>query len=259
MKTIGNMLGGFIDLLFPPRRVCPLCGKFQEDKRICDSCLNMLGEFREEPVCYKCGRFFHIPEGGQAGGGPQAAYCRDCLGGGRFFFMARAAGPYDGDLKRAVRRLKYNGRRELAGHLSGIMFDRISANRYYNRVEIITPVPLSPGRLRQRGYNQAELLAFGLSGRMKVPVLPLLKKNRETAPQTSLDRPGRGENLRDAFTLTGAGAFRGKTILLVDDVVTTGVTLNTVSETLVRGGAGVVLCIAAAAGRTAAAGGERSF
>lgn len=259
MKIIGNMLGGFIDLLFPPRRVCPFCGKSQEEKRICGSCLNMFREFGEEPVCYKCGRFFHIPDEGLAGGGPAAAYCRDCLGGGRFFYMARAAGPYDGDLKRAVRRLKYNGRRELAGHLSGIMFDRISANRYYNRVEIITPVPLSPGRLRQRGYNQAELLAFGLSDRMKVPVLPLLKKTRETAPQTSLDRPGRGENLRDAFALTGAGAFIGKTILLVDDVITTGSTLNIVSETLVRGGAGQVLGIAAAAGRTTAAGEKDPF
>jgi len=256
LKIIENILGGFIDLLFPPRRVCPLCGKSQEEKKICDSCLNMLRGFREEQVCYKCGRFFHVPEEGPAGVGQEAAYCRDCIGGGRSFFMARAAGPYSGDLKRAVRRFKYSGRRDLAGDLSGIMFDRITANRHYNRVDVIAAVPLSPGRLRQRGYNQAELLAYGLSDRMKVPVLPLLKKTRETAPQTSLGRPGRGENLLGAFALTGAGAFTGKTILLVDDVITTAATLNIVSETLVRGGAGQVLGIAAAAGRTAAARGK---
>jgi predicted amidophosphoribosyltransferase len=132
----------------------------------------------------------------------------------------------------------------------------MAGNRHFSRVEIIAAVPLSPGRLRQRGYNQAELLALGLSARMGIPVLPLLKKTRETAPQTSLNRPGRGENLQGAFALTGAGAVKGKTILLVDDVITTCATLDTASGALVGGGAGLVVCIAAAAGRIAGAAGR---
>lgn len=252
MTFIGEILGGVLDLIFPPRLVCPLCGEYQEYKRVCDTCRLELENYRKEPVCIKCGRFFvtdyKIKEGFASGGGRD--YCLDCYNEKPLFFMARSAGPYNGRLKRSVSMLKYYGRRDLAEHLSGIMCECLAINPVYKGVGVITPVPLAPGRLRQRGYNQAELLAHGISARMKVPVLPLLRKTRETPPQARLDRSGRLKNLSGAFLVTNAGAVKGKIVLLVDDVITTGVTLNTASEALVRGGARTVLCITAAAGRT---------
>ncbi|MFZ5652594.1 MAG: phosphoribosyltransferase family protein [Bacillota bacterium] len=248
-----KILSGLLDLIFPPRRSCPLCGESDPRGEICPCCLDKLSRFRDEPVCYRCGRYFQQPESEcaehvPAAGGP--VYCMDCLGGVAYFRMSRSAGPYEGDLKRAVQRLKFSGKRDLAGHISGIMFHSIANNKYYIKAAVIAAVPLSSKRLRQRGFNQAELLACGLSERTKVPFLPVLRKVRETSSQTGLHRAGRKENLVGAFELTDPNAIRGKTVLVVDDVITTGSTLNIVSEALVKGGAATVLCITAAAGRT---------
>lgn len=246
-----KLMAGILDLFFPPRRVCPLCGSPEARSKICPRCLEKIAEYRREPVCSRCGRYFRQPpEGGYLQARDGAALCRDCFYQGRSFRLARSAGPYEGDLREAVQRLKYTGRRGLAEHLADLMFQSVANNQYYIMAQVITAVPLSPERLRRRGFNQSELLAFELAGKMKVDLLPVLRKVRETPPQTGLDRAGRGENLVGAFQITDPGAVRGKTVLLVDDVITTGNTLNIVSETLVRGGAATVICIAAAAGRT---------
>jgi ComF family protein len=168
----------------------------------------------------------------------------------RHFNIARSAGPYEGELKDAVQRLKYSGKRDLAGHLSGIMLEAVAGSRLFVQAQLTVPVPLSAGRLRQRGFNQAELLASGLAGKMAVPLVPALRKVRETPPQTGLNRAGREKNLAGAFCLAEPGSIRGRTVLLVDDVVTTASTLDAASEVLVKGGAAAVVCISAAAGRT---------
>lgn len=246
-----KLIAGLIDLLFPPRRVCPLCGSPENHSNICALCLGRISEYRREPVCFRCGRYFRFsPEGRDLQADPREVLCRDCFQRGRFFRMARSAGPYEGDLKNAVQRLKFTGRRGLAGHLAGLMFQSLADNQYYITAKIITAVPLSRERYRQRGFNQSELLAFELAGRMSIPFLPVVRKVRDTPPQTGLSRAGREENLAGAFRLADPKAVRGKTVMLVDDVITTGNTLNNVSETLISGGAATVICIAAAAGRT---------
>ena len=255
-----KLLAGLLDLLFPPRRACPLCGAPGDQNSICAGCLDRLDGFRSEPVCYRCGRYF-LPgaaacrpagerDGTKDRTGDRAVFCRDCSRGEPSFSLARAVGPYEGDLKKAVQRLKFTGRRGLADHLADLMFQAALNNPYYIMTQVITAVPLSRERLRQRGFNQSDLLAAGLAERMRVPFLPLLRKIRETPPQTKLDRAGREENLRGAFEAGEGAAVRGKTILLVDDVITTGNTLNIVSRALVESGAATVICITAAAGRT---------
>lgn len=246
-----NLISGFLDLLFPPRRVCPLCGAPEADSEICPACLQKMSGYQGEPVCFKCGRFFKQaspPARAWAAGG--VPVCRDCSREGRAFYMARAAGPYEGDLKGAVQRLKYTGKRGLASHLSRLMFQAVSNNPYYIMAQLVAPVPLSRERIRHRGFNQSELLAHCLSERIKIPLLPVVRKIRDTPPQASLGRAGRSENLAGAFEVTDPGAVRGKNILLVDDVITTGNTLNIVAQTLALGGAATVICVAAAAGRT---------
>ncbi len=246
-----KLIAGLLDLLFPPRRICPLCGSPEDQAEVCHRCLARFEEYRREPFCRRCGRYFQQPPGGGGlPGGGEEVLCRDCSLGGRAFRLARAAGPYEGGLKHAVQRLKYSGRKSLAAHLSGLMFYAVKNDPYYVMTQVVAAVPLSPERLRQRGFNQAELLAFGLADKMKVPLLPVLRKTRETSPQTGLGRAGREENLVGAFELTDPGAVRGKTVLVVDDVITTGSTLNNVGRALAGGGAATVLCIAAAAGRT---------
>lgn len=246
-----RLIAGIIDLLFPPRRICPLCGSAGAENKICPRCLQVIAAYRREPVCFKCGRYFQqLPEPEHQPAGGEAVLCRDCRRGGRYFRLSRSAGPYEGDLKGAVLRLKYSGKRDLAGHLAGLMFQSVAGNPVFMRVQVITAVPLSPERLKKRGFNQSELLAAGMAEKMAVPLIPLLRKVKETSSQTGLSRAGREANLAGAFQLPGPWAVRGKTILLVDDVITTGSTLNAASETLIRGGAAAVVCVTAAAGRT---------
>jgi len=245
-----KLIDGLLDLFFPPRRVCPLCGSPEGQNSICPGCLQKFDEYRREPACMKCGRFFQPPEGGYWPAGDEVFLCRDCSRGRRLFSLARAAGPYEGRLKEAVQRLKYKGQKNLAAHLSGLMFESVANNRCFIMAQVVTAVPLSPEKLRQRGFNQSELLAFGLAERMRIPLLPVLRKVRETPSQTGLDRAGREENLVGAFALTDPGSVRGKTVVLVDDIITTGSTLNNVSGVLAGGGAAAVICVAAAAGRT---------
>lgn len=242
-----RIIAGIIDLLFPPGRVCPLCGTAGDDNKICPGCREVLAEYSREPVCSRCGRYFQRLTADSA-----PVICLDCLRLDRYFRRSRSAGPYEGHLKGAVLRMKYSGKRDLAGHLADLMFQSVAHNPLYAKVQMIAAIPLSPERLRQRGFNQSELLAARIADRMAVPLLPLLRKTRETLSQASLDRAGREKNLAGAFTLPDSGAVRGKTILLVDDIITTGNTLNTASQTLVRGGAAGVVCVTAAAGRTLA-------
>lgn len=248
---MNRLVAGLLDLLFPPRRACPLCSSPEGQGEVCPSCLAKFEGYRMDPACPRCGRYFlQAPEVPGVPPGAGQVLCRDCSRGGRAFRLARAAGPYEGDLRRAVHLLKYSGKKDLALHLAGLMFQVAEKNPYYIMTQVVTAVPLSPERMRQRGFNQSDLLAHGLAGRMKAPLLPVLRKVRETVPQTGLNRTGRRENLAGAFGLTHPAAVRGKTVLLVDDVVTTGSTLDNAAETLIGGGAATVICIAAAAGRT---------
>lgn len=244
-----RFIADLIDLIFPPRLVCPLCASHDKYASICPRCLDKISAYRSEPVCFRCGRYFLQP-GKYVQSDDEKSYCHDCAKTHRSFYMARAAGPYEGGLKGAVQRLKYSGRRDLAAHLSEIMFQSVAGNNCFYKTQVVTAVPLSPERMRQRGFNQAELLAGGLADRLAVPLLPVLRKVKDTLPQTSLNRAGRKENLAGAFQLTDQDVIRGKVVMVVDDVITTGSTLDIVSETLVSGGVATVICIAAAAGRT---------
>ncbi|MFZ5596392.1 MAG: double zinc ribbon domain-containing protein [Bacillota bacterium] len=251
-----KITAGILDLIFPPRRVCPLCGGFQERGQVCGGCLEKMLEYRSEPVCFICGRYFQHPPAVETsalrgtGEGPAQVYCKDCLKGRHFFSMARAAGPYEDNIRRAVKRLKFSGKKNLAVYLSDMMLRRVAGIRLYEGAEIMAAVPLSPGRLRERGFNQAELLAHNLALKMGIPFLPVLRKVRETPAQTGLDRSGREENLRGAFILTAPDIVNGRKIIVVDDVITTGSTLNTVAGVLAGGGAASVVCLTVAAGRT---------
>lgn len=247
-----SFIAGLLDLLFPSLPACPFCGFPQGQGSLCKGCLERFQEYRQEPVCFRCGRYFQqqavvksmlVMD--------EAVFCRDCSQGKRHFYVAKAAGPYENELKDAVQKLKYTGRKGLAEHLAGLMYQTLENDWRFFAAQVIAAVPLSPKRLRQRGFNQSDLLAYRLAEKMKISWLPILKKTRETPPQAGLNRAEREENLRDAFQLTEPAVVKGKTILLVDDVITTGFTLNSVSETLIRGGAATVICIAAAAGRTA--------
>ena len=145
--------------------------------------------------------------------------------------------PFSGVVRVALHRLKYSGERRLAAPLADAMAARWEAAGVGG--ELLIPVPVHAERARRRGYDQAFLLAAGVSDRLGVPWQPALERTRHTTPQFELGRRARRTNVGGAFGMrAGAGpAIAGRWPILVDDVVTTGATLVACAEALYEAGA----------------------
>ncbi len=155
------------------------------------------------------------------------ARCARCRRAARYVDRARAAGAYDGALRSIIHAFKYDGRRSLAGPLAALMLAR--GAEIVAGADVVVPVPLHPSRRRQRGFNQADDLARALG----LPTLGALRRLRATSTQADLPASRRHANVRGAFSLTrDARDLRGKTIVLVDDVSTTGATLEACGRAL---------------------------
>jgi ComF family protein len=124
------------------------------------------------------------------------------------------------------------------------------ADQSFKRAGAVVAVPMSSGRLRERGFNQSELLAGEVSEALGLPLLNVVCKLRETPAQTGLDRRLRLKNLQGAFDVSEPSLVRGRALLVVDDVITTTGTLEAVAGALLSAGASLVLGLAAASGRT---------
>lgn len=157
-----------------------------------------------------------------------------------------------GLIKKAVRLLKYKGAKKIAKPLAELIYERINSNygSLTSITSIIIPVPLSGRRLRQRGFNQAELIAKHLSEKMSVTMLNnVLYRTRHTISQVEIkNREKRLNNLKNAFSVKNADLIKNKTILLIDDVSTTGATLKEASKELKMAGARKVVGIVVAKG-----------
>lgn len=242
-KTI---LQAALELVFPPRRQCPLCGGHSEDAWFCQSCLQLLDDYAQEPICSVCGSFW----GGSSGNVQRVALCLNCGVGDRPFNMARSVGPYEGPLRDAVHRLKYRGVKEVARPLGYLMAQTALREPALTNTQALVPVPLSTGRERQRGFNQALLLARALGEYLDVPVLErVVVKKRETPTQTGLSRGERLKNLIGAFDIAMPEAVCGKKITIVDDVFTTGSTITIISQSLRQYEAAKVMAITLAGAR----------
>jgi competence protein ComFC len=162
-----------------------------------------------------------------------------CSGRLRALARLRSAVAYEGPVELAVRRFKYEGWRRLAGPLALLLAERLVVEGL--AADWVVAVPLHPDRLRQRGFNQADLLVRELSRRLALGKPPgELIRTRATPPQVGHDRLWRLENVRGAFTWTG-GDLAGRSLLLVDDVATTGATLDACAAALRASGSGPVI------------------
>jgi ComF family protein len=222
-----NYLNTFLDLFFP--KTCPGCGKIiSSDEFFCPDCDKAL-VFIRPPLCPICG----IPlESGES------HICGQCLKESPFFKAGRSCAIYDEPLSNAIINFKYQGVTALAKPFSMIMLKALSSFIKTASVDLILPVPLHIKRLRQRGFNQALLLANELGKNLKLPVKGLvLKKAKQTFPQVGLSQAERRKNVRGSFKVIFPEDVKDKNILLVDDVFTTGTTVNECSKVLIKAGA----------------------
>jgi len=226
------LLRGILDLLYPPR--CEACGRLREEP-ICGECLNKI-EFIRPPLCETCGEPFDP----LAKGAPR---CQRCRSGRRPYTIARSAVYYEGPVVQAIFRFKYHGQMVLGRTLGRLMVEALgdgAAGLSPEAAEVVCPVPLHPSRLRERGFNQSELVAEEVAAALGKPLKALLERTRPTLPQVDLPVESRAANVRDAFAPRLEEVIAGKKVLLVDDLFTTGATLSECARALRRGGAAEV-------------------
>jgi len=230
-----------IDILYPPR--CHLCGRFLYPtegalhlKYLCAECRAALAPVTH-PLCTVCGNPFPVSAG-------QDHLCENCLRSNPWYDLVRAPYLYSGPLMEAVQRFKYKSETHLISTLGPLLSS--FAGGYISHLQeiLIIPVPLHRRRLRERGFNQSLLLARAVSKHLGARLDYLsLGRSKYTTPQTGLSKEKRKKNVKDAFLVVNPGRVRGQIILLVDDVFTTGHTLNECARTLKRSGARTVICL----------------
>lgn len=226
MIMLTAMVRGVLDLLWPPRTACLLCEEGLSGApvlAVCNTCWQGMGFPPGLPLCTSC----HRPVPGDQD------LCVECVQGSRFG-RAWALGLHTGPLREAIHHLKFNGRDEL-----GVPLGRRLAARVREPYHGVIPIPLHRSRLRERGYNQAALIARGLAQELRLPLWEgALVRSRNTGHQAKLDRSDRLRNLQGAFRAAqGPAPWVGAAILLVDDVLTTGTTAAAAAEVLRQTGA----------------------
>jgi ComF family protein len=210
------------------------------DGALCEHCCRSAPAITP-PICFQCGD--HLP--GAAMFEPADNFCGRCRSDPPAVAMARSGGVYDGSLRDMVHALKYQKRRMIAPWLAARMLRE--GIEVLDGADAVVPVPLHPWRQWQRGFNQADDLAIELD----LPVWRILRKRRGGPPQASLSAAERQANARGAYAVTrrerlGRGRLAGAVVVLVDDVMTTGATLNACASVLLREGAASVRALTAA-------------
>lgn len=223
-----------LDLLLPPQ--CLGCGALvDEPGALCASCWGGV-QFLGEPLCAVCGFPFELDPG-------PGTLCGACRASPPPYRRARAVMRYDDASKNLILRFKHADRTDAApafGRWLARAGEALLAD-----AEVIAPVPLHRWRLFHRRYNQAGLLAAQL-GHFAEVVPDLLTRHRHTPTQGGMDRSGREGNVKGAFTVARPHLVRGRSVLLVDDVLTTGATLAECARVLLRAGAQAVDVLALA-------------
>ncbi len=233
-----------MDILFP-ETVCCVCrepGRYSSRRPWCDKCAEeMCCAQTCLPNCDRCGKYLETDD----------ELCQDCRTNPPDFSIARAVGPYDKDGYRiAIKVLKFLGRKYLAGQMGRMMAEVVKNEPRFWPIDVIIPVPASLGSLTQRGFNQTEILGKYIARHLKLPMdKNLLLRVKETPAQRELTREEREKNLLCAFKVRDPEKIKGKNVLLVDDVYTTGSTARECTRSLVRAGVGKVAVITWATGK----------
>lgn len=231
----------FLDLIYPA--VCKICGSNLDESRkacICQACWDKI-KLIKPPYCCKCGipmeshSFFYNNNNN--------ALCSECkLGRLNFVDKVRSIAVFEGSMRGIIHLFKYKSKLALAHYISELTIDRIIDNEEFTGVikdnECIIPVPLYKRKKREREYNQAEVIAKGINRYLGKQYLSnCLFRRKNTISQSNLDKKQRMLNVKNVFAVYSNGEIAGKKILLIDDVFTTGATINECAKVLLEAGA----------------------
>lgn len=234
VSRISRACDGILNLVFPDR--CFLCATpvaRLRDCSICGNCWERAVSLRlNPPWCPSCGLPFQMPLT------DEGHLCGACSVQTPPFSGARSFGYYAAQLSRLVQGFKFERRRNLAKPLASLLAAACLETWRREAFDLVVPVPLHPRRRRERGFNQAALLAAALQEQLMLPYSESpLSRVRDTLPQVGLSDAERSRNLRSAFRCDRPALVRSKRVLLVDDVMTTGATASSATEALLAAGA----------------------
>lgn len=232
-----------LDAIYP--RSCPICGgKSDRDMRyICWNCFSQLPfNSPDKPHCVRCGK---IPDTEFDGD----FLCEACRSSTPSYDLARTALPFHTAARDLIHTLKYKKGLWVRNDLVDMLEGCARAHYDTDAIDLVVPVPLNQAKRRERGYNQAAELARDLAKRLKVPYSEyIMERTRYTSTQTHLTVTGRKSNVHHAFEVTDPSFVRARTVLIVDDVMTTGATLSECARILKSSGAWRVWALTIARG-----------
>ena len=223
------MVKWLLRLLYPPK--CVFCDKVMEHEHfaVCDACRENIPY--NTRACKVCGTPLDTVYGD--------LLCPTCRKRRRGFKKVYAPFIYKGVVRQSILGFKFRGKKGRGATLAAFIFLKLKEENA-PRPDVITFVPMHYIRLGMRGYNQSKLLARALGEIMNVPVVTTLRKTKHTLPQSKLSGQARIQNLQNVYKPVDPEQFRGKTILLIDDVITTGTSLERCARVLKKAGAGEV-------------------
>lgn len=229
MKKYLNII---LNTIFPLK--CEVCRQqlpLAAGARICRSCRNKILPIGDN-FCRKCGKSLQIATN----------FCVDCQDNDSLYYESiKAAGVYHGALRETIHAFKYECRSCLGADLGDFMLSSFQQHFSLNSLDKLVPVPLHKKQYRQRQYNQSEVLAKNLSRSTGIPVATdTLVRIRETRPQFTLNKQERASNIRNSFQVKDKVWLPGARVLVIDDICTTGSTINECARVLKQSGAGEV-------------------
>lgn len=229
---------GFLEdlksIFYSRKLTCSVCRRENfSDRTVCDECFALL-PFNDSSICGNCGRKTPYP----------TEYCDYCKNKESFVDLARSVYDYEQPVKGLIRRFKYDGEKYLAEEFALEMHKIFIKS--IGTADCIVFVPSTDKKLKERGYNQSKVLAEEFSKLTEIPVVVAVQKVKETESQVGLSVKERKENLKGCFKVVDKAEVKGKTVIIVDDVMTTGSTVETLAEKLKKAGASKVVALTVA-------------
>lgn len=237
--------GGLLNLIYPP--ACLICNTKlldvqQQNLSICEGCLSKIKK-NQPPYCIKCGRSLR-------GLTDNVETCWECTGRDFDYERSWSCTLYEGLTKEALHLLKYSGKLSLSNLFCSLLVQFLEENpEVLNGIEATLAVPLHNVKFRERGFNQAHILSSAVVKKFGLKDLSYcLKRAVATRPQSELDKKERFDNIKGTFEVTAPLLISGKNLLMVDDLFTTGATLNECAKVLRKAGAKKIHCLTFARG-----------
>lgn len=232
-----SFIESFLELVYPEKNICCVCNVYDEnieDHYICSNCYKKIIKITP-PCCEKCGR--------EIDARLSIDICRDCAAEEKHFEASRSPFVYDGLIKKCIYDFKYYNKPYFYRFFGNSLIEYMDEIDY-SGFDFILSVPLHRSKMIKRGFNQSELLAKYMSDKLHIPYVNALKRIKKTTKQSSQSKLDRQRNLKNAFKVkNGASTIKNSSVLLVDDVYTTGSTADECSKALLNFGVNKVYVI----------------